>query len=84
MKKSDIESLEQRLKEIDESLCSPKTLKNSLLIRSLTEERAGLSRILSAIEEIEEVGSSLKETKELLEDDDRELASLAALEIPEM
>lgn len=84
MKSFDIGSMEQRLSEIDESLCSPKTLKRPSLIRSLTEERAGLARILNAIGEIEEVGSSLKETKELLEDDDRELAALAAGEILEM
>ena len=84
MKPFDSGSMEQRLKEIDESLCSPDILKIPSKIRSLTEERAGLARILNAIGEIEEVGSSLKETKELLEDDDRELAALAALEIPEM
>ncbi len=84
MKTFDKGFMEQRLREIDESLCSPKTLKSPSLIRSLTEERAGLSKILSAIGEIEEVGSSLEETRALLEDDDRELAALAALEIPEM
>ncbi|MEN8208822.1 MAG: peptide chain release factor 1 [Candidatus Fermentibacteria bacterium] len=84
MKTFDTGSMEQRLQEIDDSLCSPKTLKSPVLIRSLTEERAGLSKILNTVEEIEEVNSSLKETKELLEDDDRELAALAALEIPEM
>ncbi len=84
MKTFDTGSMEQRLKEIDESLCSPNTLKNPTLIRSLTEERAGLSRILGTMEDIEKVGSSLEETKELLEDNDRELAALAAREIPEM
>lgn len=84
MKTSDIESLEQRLKKIDESLCSPETHKNSSLIRSLTEERAGLSRILNITGEIERTVSSLEELKVLLEDDDRELAALAAQEIPEI
>ena len=84
MKTFDMGSMEERLAEIDESLCSPNTLKSPSLIRSLTFERAGLSRILSAVGEIEKVASSLEETKELLEDDDRELAALAALEIPEM
>ncbi len=84
MKTSDIESLEQRLKKIDESLCSPETHKNSSLIRSLTEERAGLSRILNTTGEIERTVSSLEELKVLLEDDDRELAALAAQEIPEI
>lgn len=79
-----MESLEQRLKEIDERLCSPETLKNSSLIRSLSEERAGLFKIFSAMEEIEKTGSSLEEMKELMEDDDRELAALAAQEIPEL
>jgi len=79
-----MESIESRLQEIDESLCSPKTLKNRLLIRSLTEERASLARILSTMENIEITGASLEETKELLDDNDRELAALAAQEMPEL
>ncbi|MCD4776478.1 MAG: peptide chain release factor 1 [Candidatus Aegiribacteria sp.] len=82
MKASDIESMEQRVKEIDESLCSPETLKRPPLIRSLTEERARLSRILGTVEKINEAGSSIEEMKEYLNDDDKELADLATLEIP--
>jgi peptide chain release factor 1 len=84
MKPADRESMQNRLNEIDESLCSPETLKSPTLIRSLTEERAGLSRILSAVNDIEDTTSSIQEMKDLLEDDDQELASIAAQEIPEM
>ncbi len=84
MKTADIESMERRLKEIDESLCSPETLKRPPLIRSLTEERASLSRILDTVEEIGKTTSSIEEMREFLSDNDRELADLAATEIPVM
>jgi peptide chain release factor 1 len=84
MKTSDIESMELRVKEIDKSLCSPETLKRPPLIRSLTEERASLSRILGTVEEISKTESSIKEMKGFLSDNDQELADLAATEIPVM
>jgi peptide chain release factor 1 len=84
MKTADIESMEQRVKEIDESLCSPETLKRPPLIRSLTEERASLSRILDTVEEIGKTTSSIEEMRGFLSDNDRELADLAATEIPVM
>ncbi len=83
MNKSDKESIEQRLKEIDESLCSPETLRIPSLIRSLTEERSGLAKILNIVSEMEETVSSIEELRELQDDDDPELAALAASEIPE-
>jgi len=82
MKISDIESMENRLNEIDESLSSPETLKIPSLIRSLTEERANLSRIMGTIEEIGKCQSSIEEMKIFLNDSDQELANLAAQEIP--
>lgn len=84
MKTSDIESMEQRVKEIDESLCSPETLKRPPLIRSLTEERASLSRILSTVEEMNRTTSSIEEMKGFLNDSDQELADMASQEIPVM
>ncbi|MBN2586751.1 MAG: peptide chain release factor 1 [Candidatus Fermentibacteraceae bacterium] len=82
MKLDDIRSMEQRLGEIDEELCSPRTLKNPSLIRSLTEERAGLARILDTVREIREIGSSLEEMRQFTGDEDQELASMASGEIP--
>ncbi len=82
MKLDDIRSMEQRLGEIDEELCSPQTLKNPSLIRSLTEERAGLARILDTVREMREIGSSLEEMRQFAGDEDQELASMASGEIP--
>ena len=84
MKPSDVKSMKQRVGEIDESLCSPETLKRPPLIRSLTEERASLSRILNTVEKISKTKSSIEEMKRFLSDNDQELADLAATEIPLM
>lgn len=84
MKPSDIESMKQRVGEIDDNLCSPETLKRPPLIRSLTEERASLSRILDTVEEIGKTESSIEEMKGFLNDKDQELADMAASEIPLM
>jgi peptide chain release factor 1 len=78
----DIKGMENRLKEIDDDLCKPETLKNPSLIRSLTEERAGLARILETAAEMEETEASLEEMRGLLDDQDQELASIASQEIP--
>lgn len=82
MKIPDIDSLEQRLKEIDSNLCIPEILKSPVLIRSLTEERARLSKILGTVDEIRQTSSSIEEMKTYLNDNDRELADLAAQDIP--
>jgi len=74
--------MEQRLKEIDESLCSPEIHKNPALLRSLTEERSNLSKILGVIEEISETDSSIEEMRLFLSDNDQELADMAGMEIP--
>ncbi len=82
IREADIQAMEKRVGEIDEALSSPETLKNPSLIRSLTEERAGLDKILKTVEEIRETGSSLEEMREFLNDQDRELASIASGEVP--
>ncbi len=82
MKSDDIQAMENRLAEIDKDLCSPETLKNPNLIRSLTEERSGLAKILGTFEEIRDTETSLEEMREFVDDDDQELASMASGEIP--
>lgn len=82
MNSADKESISMRLKEIDESLCSPETLRNATLIRSLTEERFGLAKIMTVIDEIDETEASIEEMKELLNDDDNELVEIAQQELP--
>jgi peptide chain release factor 1 len=82
MKLDDIRAMEQRLGEIDQELCSPDTLRNPSLIRSLTEERSGLARILNTAEEIRETEDTLAEMRQYSGDDDQELASMASEEIP--
>jgi len=84
MNREDMATMEERVREIDQSLCSPETLKNPRLIRSLTEERAGLAKILKKGEEIQETGESLEEMRSLVDDEDRELAEMAADEIPQL
>ena len=82
MKAFDKESLSLRVLEIDDSLCSPDTLRNSALIRSLTEERAGLAKILNTVNEIENTESSISEMNEYLGDDDNEIAEIAHQDLP--
>ncbi|MCD4847812.1 MAG: peptide chain release factor 1 [Candidatus Aegiribacteria sp.] len=84
MKASDRESLTLRVQEIDDSLCSPDTLRNSSLIRSLTEERAGLAKILNTVGEIEKTESSIREMNESLGDDDDDIVAIARMELPEL
>ena len=82
MRSSDFDSMKQRIAEIDKSLCSPETLRNSALIRSLTEERSGLDKIVSTADEIEETEAALEEMRLFSNDRDEELASMASKEIP--
>ena len=84
MKAFDKESLSLRVQEIDDSLCSPDTLRNSALIRSLTEERAGLAKILNTVNEIEKTESSISEMNKSLGDDDDEIIAIARMELPEL
>jgi len=84
MRKSDLESMEQRIQEIDDELCSPETHRNPALIRSLTEERAGLARIVGVAEEIRETEASLEEMRLYQNDEDQELAEMAVKEIPHL
>ncbi|MCK5065271.1 MAG: peptide chain release factor 1 [Candidatus Fermentibacteraceae bacterium] len=84
MKESDREALSLRIQEIDDSLCSPDTHRNSSLIRSLTEERAGLAKIQNTVNEIEKTESSIREMKEVLTDDDDEIVAIARMELPEL
>ena len=84
MSSTDRRSLSARLEEIDTALCSPETLRNPPLIRSLTEERAGLVRLLGAIDAITDTESSIIDTQEVLDDDDQELVEMARAELPEL
>lgn len=82
LRNEEMKSLEQRMGEIDEELCSPGTLRDPQRIRKLTEERAGLAKILGTMEEIARTGSSIDEMRELTGDEDQELASIASQELP--
>lgn len=84
LRKDDLRTMKQRVEDIDRELCSPETLKNPSLIRSLTEERASLSRILGAVEELRETEASLEEMRMFQDDEDRELAEMAAQEVPQL
>ena len=84
MRVGDREALSTRIQEIDDSLCLPETLKNPSMIRSLTEERAGLLKILQVLDAITETGRSVEELRPLVEDEDEELAAMARHDISEM
>ena len=84
MSATDRGALVSRIEEIDGSLCLPATLKNPPMIRSLTEERAGLAKLLKVLDAISSTEASIIEMKEALSDDDEELVEMARAELPEL
>ncbi|MGM0628047.1 MAG: peptide chain release factor 1 [Candidatus Fermentibacterota bacterium] len=79
---ADMESVTARMREIDEALCDPETLRDSRRIRSLTEERAHLDELRRTLAEMEEVAEGIEEAREVLDEDDPDLAELAREELP--
>lgn len=84
MRTGDRQALSVRLQEIDDSLCLPETLRSPALIRSLTEERAGLVKILQVLESISETETSVEELRSLVDDEEEELAAMARHDLSEM
>jgi len=84
MRLGDRQALSTRLQEIDDSLCIPETLRNPSMIRSLTEERSGLVKILQVLDSIAETETSIEELRSLTDDEEEELASMAKHDLAEM
>ncbi len=78
MNVGDIDSLKKKLEEIDGKLSDPAFLKNPARIKPLSEERAALADILKVMEELRDTRSSILEMESFLDDEDRELAEMAA------
>ena len=81
---TDLKGVRARIAEIDEALCDPKTLRDSRLIRSLTEERSHLDGLRKTLLEMEEVEAGLQEAREVLDGGDPDLAEIAREELPEL
>ena len=84
MSSTDRDSLSARRDEIDAALCSPETHRDQSRIRSLTEERAGLVKLLNTLDEIAGTEKTIADTQEVLADEDPELAEMARAELPEL
>ncbi|MCO4743503.1 MAG: peptide chain release factor 1 [Proteobacteria bacterium] len=80
-----LESLAQRLEELDRALMDPAVLSNAKKMRDLSREHSHLTGIIDCWREYQETEAGIAESKELLaEADDAEMRELAKAEINEL
>ena len=78
-----LEEVVDRFREVEKSLADPDVLASQELYQKTAKEHSDLSALVEAFEKYQELERQLAENKELLEEDDEELAELARAEIEE-
>jgi len=83
---SKLQSMDDRMNEVDKLLSDPEVVTNSMRVRSLVKERGGVAQPVDLFREWREIDKALSEAEELAgsEESDLELKELAKSEIPEL
>ena len=75
---------EKRYQELESSLADPQVLADNEAYQKVAKEHADLGGIVSAFREYRELSSQLEENRELMHDQDQELAEMAAEEVAQV
>ncbi len=76
-----LESLSERLEEINHLLSSPEVINDQNKFRALSQEHAQLTPVVNCFNDYTTTRSDLEEAKRMLEDDDREMREMAKEEV---
>ena len=76
-----LEEVVVRFREVEKSLADPEVLASQERYQKTAKEHSDLSALVEAFEKHQELEAQLAENRELLEEDDEELAELARAEI---
>ena len=76
-----LESLSERLEEINHLLSSPEVINDQNKFRALSQEHAQLTPVVNCFNDYTDTLSDLEEAKRMLEDDDREMREMAKEEV---
>lgn len=76
-----LENLERRFEDVEQQLSSPEVLADQDRYRKLTKAHADLKEVVDVFRKYKDVRNSLAESRELLQDSDTEMRSMAQEEI---
>ncbi|MGD9124675.1 MAG: peptide chain release factor 1 [Desulfarculaceae bacterium] len=78
-----LEELKARHQELEQGMADPKVLADNEAYQKMAKEHADLSQLVAAFSEYNSTLAQLEDNRQLLEDDDSELAQLAQAEVEE-
>jgi peptide chain release factor 1 len=79
-----LEGVEKRFTKLEQLLSDPEIIGDQETYRTYAKEHAGLSRIVSAYREYQQVKKDIKESKDLLKDGDEDIKELAKEELQDL
>ncbi len=78
-----LKEAEQRHQELERRLADPQVLADNEAYQKVAKEHSDLGRLVEAYHQYQELERQLKDNRELMQDEDQELAELAAAEVAE-